>query len=59
MDLWSHAKVCSVVRRRVYAVGVRAGRPGVFYLPIAALALLQLAIAQLEVGRSKRHEAPL
>ena len=58
MDLWSHAKVCSV-RRRVYAVGVRAGRPGVFYLPIAALALLQLAIAQLEVGRSKRHEAPL
>jgi hypothetical protein len=42
---------------RVYAVGVRMGRPGLFYLPIAAVAVLQLLIVRTEMG-GERGVAP-
>ena len=35
---------------RIYAVGVRIGRPGLFYLPIALVAALQLLIVRTEMG---------
>ena len=35
---------------RIYAVGVRIGRPGLFYLPIALVAALQLFIVRTEMG---------
>lgn len=35
---------------RIYAVGVKMGRPGLFYLPIALVAMLQLLIVRTEMG---------
>ena len=45
---------------RVYAIGVRMGRPGIFYLPIALVAMLQLLIVRTEMGpkpRATPHES--
>ena len=38
---------------RIYAAGVRAGRPGLFYLPVAFVAAAQLVIVRLEVNRKQ------
>ena len=40
---------------RVYAVGVRIGRPGIFYLPIALVAMVQLLIVRSEMGPKRAN----
>jgi DHA1 family tetracycline resistance protein-like MFS transporter len=48
--------VSGLVWPRVYALGVRAGNPGLFYMPIAVVSVLQLIITRSELGRI---EAPV
>lgn len=54
------AIVANLIWPRVYAIGVKAGNPGLFYLPIAAVAAAQLLVVRLEMTatRTTAHTKP-